>query len=294
MVKSLVKEAILSFESKLIMNCKANPKLLFAYINKQKTCREFIRELTNKDGVNTTDGKAIVNILNEQFGKVFNTTIDHLTIKPDKHDIKFPCTINHDFLSSGNVLKRINKLNSDKSAGPDGIHPLVVKNCATSFSVILSGIFKRSFETGTVPQAWKDANITPIFKKGKRTEAANYRPISLTAVPCKLMESMIRDILLEHLDKNDLITPEQHGFVMKKSCTTNLLETIDLLSFTLDSGFKAFLIFLDFAKAFDKVCHKSLLAKLEAFGFSEMLVTWIGSFLNNRRQRVVIGPNYSS
>ena len=294
MVKSLLKKAILSFESELIRNCKANPKLLFAYINKQKTCREFIRELTNNEGVNTTDGKDIVHILNEQFGKVFNSTIDHLKIKPDKHVIKFPCTINNDFLSFGNVLKKINKLNSHKSAGPDGIHPLVVKNCARSFSVILSRIFKRSFETGTVPQAWKDANITPIFKKGKKTEPANYRPISLTAVPCKLMESMIRDLMLDHLVKNDLITPEQHGFVRKKSCTTNLLETIDLLSFTLDSGLKAFLIFLDFAKAFDKVCHKSLLAKLEALGFSEMLIIWIGNFLHNRRQRVVIGPNYSS
>ena len=151
-----------------------------------------------------------------------------------------------------------------------------------------------SFLDGCVPSGWKDANITPIFKKGIRTEPSNYRPISLSAVPCKIMERMIRDAMMDHLIVNDLIASAQHGFVMKKSCLTNLLETIDIASNALDTGNKVLIIFLDFAKAFDKVCHKALHAKLETYGFSDRILAWIKSFLQNRRQRVLIGESVSS
>ena len=122
----------------------------------------------------------------------------------------------------------------------------------------LSLIFQASFETGIVPEMWKIANISPIFKKGLKSDPANYRPISLTAVPCKIMDRMVRDEMMAHFTKNGMISDQQHGFVEKKSCLTNLLETIDAITNAMEEGSRVLLIFLDFAKAFDKVCHRSL------------------------------------
>ena len=93
----------------------------------------------------------------------------------------------------------------------------------------------------------------------------------------------------KYLYENNLLTKEQHGFVRNKSCTTNLLETLDYISASLDAGIPVDEILLDFAKAFDTVPHKRLLAKLKAYGFNGLVLKWIEAFLKNRRQRVVQG-----
>ena len=148
-------------------------------------------------------------------------------------------------------------------------------------------------ESGIVPMRWKEANITPIFKKGDKTDPSNYRPISLTAIPCKLMEKMIRDVMMEHIVKNNLITKEQHGFVRNKSCLTNLLETLDTVTDSFNNGHQSLVVFLDFQLAFDKVCHESLHYKLTQMGFCKEIRMWLRSYLRDRRQRVVIGESYS-
>ena len=89
--------------------------------------------------------------------------------------------------------------------------------------------------------------------------------------------------------KNNLLTKEQHGFVWSKSCTTNLLETLDFISASLDNGIPVDVILLDFAKAFDTVPHRRLLAKLRVYGFDGLILKWIEAFLKDRRQRVVQG-----
>ena len=198
-----------------------------------------------------------------------------------------------DTFSAMNVIKYIDRLNAHKSAGADKIHPQVIKKCRQVFATILSPIFQESFKCGVVPFSWKEANITPIFKKGQRPSPANYRPVSLTAVPCKIMERMLRDVMLKHLMANNLVVPEQHGFVLSKSCVTNLLETVDTISHSIDKGNIVILILLDFAKAFDKVCHSSLIVKLETYGFDNSIINWVRDFLTNRKQRVVIGDNSS-
>ena len=100
--------------------------------------------------------------------------------------------------------------------------------------------------------------------------------------------------MMSHLTNNNLISPQQHGFVNNKSCDTNLLETLDIITETLNRGFSVDLAFLDFAKAFDKVSHSGLLVKLEAFGFDQLIIKWVEAFLNDRRQRVVLGDVMSS
>ena len=113
---------------------------------------------------------------------------------------KFSSKTDKSIFSKLNVLRAISKkLDTHKSAVPDGFHPLVIKSCSQSFVKALSLIFQTSFETGIVPEMWKIANISPIFKKGLKSDPANYRPISLTAVPCKIMDRMVRDEMMAHL-----------------------------------------------------------------------------------------------
>ena len=136
--------------------------------------------------------------------------------------------------------------------------------------------------------------MTTIFKKGSRLSPANYRPVSLTSVPCKIMESIVRDNLMTHLVDNDLISVHQHGFVPKRACMTNLLETFDFLTKKTANKNSIDLVFLDFAKAFDKVSHRRLLCKLESLGINGNVLRWIAAFLSDRVQRVVMGDYMSS
>ena len=140
-----------------------------------------------------------------------------------------------------------------------------------------------------MPKTWSEAFITPIYKKDQRTEPSNYRPISLTSVPCKVMERFVRDAMLDFLSKNSLISPSQHGFVFSKSCLTNLVETLGIITDALSNGHEVIVVLLDFAKAFDKVSHEPLLTKLSAYGFCSEIIDWI-QVLSGVPQGSVLGP----
>ena len=112
------------------------------------------------------------------------------------------------------------------------------------------------------------------------TLASNYRPVSLTSIPCKIMEIMIRAKIENYLYLNNLLAIQQHGFVKSKSCTTNLLET---LSYYLDKCFPVDVIMLNFAKAFDTVPHRRLLTKLKAYDINGLVYKWIEAFLKNTK-----------
>ena len=139
-----------------------------------------------------------------------------------------------------------------------------------------------------MPDDWRRANVTPIFKFGSKMSPGNYRPVSLTCIICKIMESIIRDDIVAHLVSNELLHISQHGFLALKSCQTNLLEYLNTLTKLVDEGHSIDVIYLDFAKAFDKVPHKRLLRKLEGHGIAGKVLKWISSWLSNRHQRVVL------
>ena len=124
----------------------------------------------------------------------------------------------------------------------------------------LAIIFQQSIAQSRVPQQWRTANVIPIFKKGSKRDATNYRPISLTSHIGKLLERIIRDHILRHLDNKQLNKPSQHGFLPGRSCQSNLLEFLERVTDDTDRENN----YLDFAKAFDKVPHARLLVKLKA------------------------------
>ena len=161
-------------------------------------------------------------------------------------------------------------------------------------SNILSIIFNKSFNSGSLPHDWKNAQVIPIHKKCARNQACNYRPVSLTFIFSKFMESIIKDHLISHLLANNLLTDHQFGFIPGRSCTTQLLYVLDYFTKHLDKGELIDVIYLDFQKAFDSVPHQRLIQKLTSFGINGKILQWINDFLWNRTQQVLLNGQKSS
>ena len=121
------------------------------------------------------------------------------------------------------VASKINNMKENKSPGVDGISPKILKETVEQISTPPAHVFNMSLQEGIVPLEWKEANIVPLFKKGSRNKSVNYRPVSLTSVICKLLETIIRDHMMDFLVKHKLINPSQHGLLKARSCLTNLL-----------------------------------------------------------------------
>ena len=178
-------------------------------------------------------------------------------------------------LTTRKVKNKIMALKPDSAPGPDGLTGQLLQGLADEISPALAAIFSKSLEDGELPENWRLANVAPIFKKGTRTKPENYRPVSLTSIPCKIMESIVRDGLMAHLEENSLMDPSQHGFMPGKSCATNLLEFLEFVTRIVDDGKNMDIVFLDFAKAFDKVPKEHLLAKLAAHGVGGKILQWV-------------------
>ena len=158
---------------------------------------------------------------------------------------------------------------------------------------MLALIFNASFRQGKLPTDWKIAFVTPVFKKGLRTDPTNYRPISLTCICCKVFEHIVVSAISSHVNLYNVICKEQHGFQKNHSCETQLLETVQDLTSSLNAGNQIDLLLLDFSKAFDKVSHQRLLYKLSHLGISGPLYNWIRDFLQGRQQQVLLNNENS-
>ena len=201
---------------------------------------------------------------------------------------QFQSTLEYININNELVLKALNQLKIDKSPGPDGIHNRVLYETREQIIKPLVTIMQSSFESSELPLIWKKANVVPIFKKGNHSDPNNYRPISLTSTSCKLLETIIRDSIIEHLEQYSLLGDSQHGFRPGRSCNTQLLEVISDWADAEELGLPVDVIYLDYRKAFDSVPFERLLSKLEAYGIRGKVKDWIRNFLYGRTQEVVI------
>ena len=215
-----------------------------------------------------------------------------VNLLPESLQCKFP--IMHDIeISTAGVCKLLSGLNVSQAAGPDAIRPLVLKQLCQEIAPVVAVIFQTSFNSGIVPTDWKKAQVCPLFKKGNKTDPANYRPISLTCILCKTMEHIIASTLTKHFNQHNILYDLQHGFRERRSCETQLIQLVEDLSRNMISGKQTDLILLDFSKAFDKVNHLKLLYKLQTHGVQGKALRWIESFLVGRSQTVVLNGNSS-
>ena len=179
-------------------------------------------------------------------------------------------------------------MKKNKAAGVDGFCTTFVKGSSKGIMEPLVSLMKEALEKTVVPEDWKKANVSAIYKKGDKGNPENYRPVSLTSNIGKIMERIIKAELVTLLEKNQVIRNSQHGFRSKRSCLTNLLTFMEKVAEDLDSGEAVDVIYLDFQKAFDKVPHLRLLAKFKEIGVRGKVLDWIAEWLNGRKQRVVI------
>ena len=157
----------------------------------------------------------------------------------------------------------------------------------------LSLLFNKSMCSGAMPDDWKKANVVPVYKSGSKKEPSNNRPISLTSVIVRIMERIIKQKMLLHMKTNKLINPSQHGFLPKKSTSTNFVAYLDYITRKLDEDQPVDVLYLDFSKAFDVVPHQRLIQKLKCYNFSSEVIAWIAAWLKNRKQRVQVNGEYS-
>nr|XP_047141269.1 uncharacterized protein LOC124816214 [Hydra vulgaris] len=225
---------------------------------------EMVKSLENDVGQITTSMQETSHLLNNYFQSAF--VVEPLDEMPNFRDrSQAKCNLNEATITHAAVQQKLEKLFETKSKGCDGTHPRVLRNCAAAISVPLTIIYRSSLSEGKVPKLWKLPNITPIFKTGSRRKRSNYRQISLTSVPCKIMESFIHERIMKHCYNNGLFSKAQHGFLPKRSCVSNLLEARDILTDAVHHGYSIDVIYTDFPKAFDEG-HKNLLHKLKGYG----------------------------
>ena len=191
------------------------------------------------------------------------------------------------------VLKMLKNLKPNKKEGIDKQTPRVLREVAEEIVDIVIVIFDESLNTVEVPSEWLLSLIAVIFKKGKKSLAGNYRPVSLTCILCKCMEKLIRDHIVEHMRRNNLFTKFQYGFLSGRSVTLQLLYAMDKWTEALDNGEEVDCIYTDFMKAFDRVPHKRLIVKMKSYGISDSICNWVEMFLCNRKQKVVINGVHS-
>ena len=191
------------------------------------------------------------------------------------------------------VLKQLNSLKIDKSPGPDELHRRLLKELAKSLAKPLCIIFKQSLRLKMIPKEWKKATISAILKKGNRSMAGNYRPVSLTSVVCKLLEQIIREHIIKHMKVNKLFSNKQFGFISGRSTSLQLREVLDKWIEAIDKGTDVDVKYMNFQKAFDKVPHKRLIGKAKNYVLDNPLLEWIEDFLTGRTQRESINGSTS-
>jgi hypothetical protein len=153
----------------------------------------------------------MADILNEYFASVF--TDEGSGPVPEEDTMDFAPELSDVEMSVDKITAKIKKLRPSSAPGPDKIAPGLLQQLQAEIALILAIILKKLLETGCVPEDWRTANVTPIFKKGAKSEPGNYGPVSLTLVCCKIFESLIRDDLMSHLLSNNLLKGSNYGFM---------------------------------------------------------------------------------
>jgi hypothetical protein len=268
-------------------------KKFYSFLKYNKTDKTGIAPL-REHGILHNSPKDKAQILNRQFQSVFTseTILPLSELARGKLPPRYP-TMPDIQVSEKGVLKMLQNLKPHKAAGPDNIKPLVLKQLAPQIAPILTTIFKKSLDTSQVPSEWRNAFVTPVYKKGSRYEASNYRPISLTCISCKLIEHLIVSSLMKHSNTHNILHPNQHGFRQNRSPETQLVEFTSDIANNLKDNKQTDVLIMDFSKAFDKVGHGKLLHKLSTHGVRGKTLSWIQSFLSGRTQEVVVEGEHS-
>jgi len=284
-----------SFEKKLAKNIDSDRKSFYAYVRNRSRSKPQVGPLVNECSEVTSQPPDMAEMFNQFFASVFtHEDTDNIPTAEPLFRAGDDQKLLDIHIDEELVRRKLDRLRSDKAPGADNISPRVLVELKDEITVPVTLIMKCSLDSGLVPDDWKAAYVTPVYKKDAKSNVSNYRPISLTSQLCKVFEAIVRDAIVNHLEEHGLVHDTQHGFRKGGSCLSNLLQFLDQVTQCIDDGICADVIYLDFAKAFDKVPHQRLLEKISKHGIDGKVLTWIRAWLSDRWQQVCVSGQYSS
>ena len=220
--------------------------------------------LQQRDGSFTDNDSDVANVLNAYFCSVF--TREDLNTIPTLPVRNYNSTLSDIQITPDDVLLQLQRLQPHKSVGPDHCHPYILYNVCHSIITPITLIFDQSLKEGSLPVSWREATVVAIHKKGPKTDACIYRPVSLTSVVCKMLESIIKDHIMQHLASNSLLNDHQYGFHPGRPCELQVLRILNDWTRYADNKIPVDILYLGYQKAFDKVPRQRLIFKLQAYG----------------------------
>ena len=257
-------------EEKAIKAIKVNSKYFFSYVRSKAKIKSKIGPLLNKDGKLTNNNQEMTEILSNQYTKVFSKPSNETnTSENHQQNANLKSFLSNIEINEEDFHEAITSLSTNAAAGPDGFPAILLKNCKENLAKPLTLLWRKTQSDGIVPDKLKTMLITPIHKGVSKSIAANYRPIALTSHLIKLFEKILRKHIILHMNSNNLFNDSQHGFRSGRSCLSQLLEHFDTVLSILDDEMNADDVYLDFAKAFDKVDHNIVLRKISNFGICD-------------------------
>ena len=293
-LRRLTKKATELFERNIANQSKQNPKAFWNYVSTKTKMRQKIPDLYYNDNEDpefmTRNDQEKANTLGDFFSSVFTNEPEGTWELPNRPEIRYKLNLS---ITTESLIKKLEKFKISKSPRPDGMHPRVLGELRTVFVSPLLVIFQTSIGTGSLPAAWKDANISAIHKKGNKHIAGNYRPVSLTSIVCKLLELFVCKGCPDVLKLNNLTKRKQFGFLSGRSTVLQLSRVLDQWMAILDRGGCVDVMYCDFMKAFDMVPHRRLISVLQYYGIDDPALYWIKDFLTDRRQRVIVNGQSS-
>lgn len=189
-----------------------------------------IAPLKDEHNIIHNDNETKANILNKYFASAFSAPGDKdILLNLNQVD-----NIEDIIVQENGIQKLLANTKPNNASGPDGIPARLLKELSNELAPVFNILFQASLNQGRVPKDWKEANVTPLFKKGEKSNPGNYRPVSLTSITCKILEHIICSNIISHLDKHNVPTPYQQGFRKYRSCETQLIGLIDDFSKCID------------------------------------------------------------
>ena len=216
---------------------------------------------------------------------------------PDKLPPSLPTLVSEKLetvkTSEAEVKNILLKVDQKKAVGPDNISPRLLRQCAHELAYPLATLFNHCLQTSTWPKNWKTSNVVPVHKKGGKSEAKNYRPVSLLPVLSKVLETVVASRVTEHLERHHLLCTRQYGFRQGRSAADLHLLLASELCAALDQGKATAVVALDIEGAFDRVWHEALVTKLHAAGIDGTLLPLLRDYLKDRYLRVTVSGRES-